>query len=121
MMGGICSRAPPKRRRKHEIQTKPTVMETAPAPRVIRFLDVDVDVATETVRRADQEVRLRHKSFQVLLYLLTNRNRLVSRDELFDAVWDGAAVTEDTLVQCVVEIRKALGDEDRKSVCRERV
>lgn len=88
-------------------------METAPAPRVIRFLDVDVDVATETVRRADQEVRLRHKSFQVLFYLLTNRNRLVSRDELFDAVWDGAAVTEDTLVQCVVEIRKALGDDPR--------
>jgi tetratricopeptide (TPR) repeat protein/DNA-binding winged helix-turn-helix (wHTH) protein len=81
---------------------------------VIRCGSVEIDIARETVHRAGLEQgRLRQKSFQVLLYLIEHRSRVVSRGELFDAVWNGLAVTDDTLVQSIVEIRKALGDDPR--------
>jgi tetratricopeptide (TPR) repeat protein/DNA-binding winged helix-turn-helix (wHTH) protein len=80
---------------------------------VIRCGDVEIDAQQECVRHGGIEQRLRQKSFQVLLYLIENRRRVVSKGELFDAIWNDAAVTEDTLVQSVVEIRKALGDDPR--------
>jgi hypothetical protein len=40
--------------------------------------------------------------------------RLVSKDELIAKVWDDVAVTEDSLTQCIADIRKAIGDEDRR-------
>jgi len=80
---------------------------------VVRCGDVEIDAQQEYVRRAGVEQRLRQKSFQVLLYLIANRHRVVPKTELFEAIWNGIAVTEDTLVQSVVEIRKALGDDPR--------
>ena len=77
------------------------------------FLDAEIDTSRETIRRGSEEYRLRQKTFQVLLYLIQNRDRVVTRDELFTSVWKDAAVTEDTLVQCIVEIRRALGDASR--------
>lgn len=56
------------------------------------------------------EIKLRPKSYQVLCYLVEHAGRLVSKDELFDAVWGQTVVTEDSLTQCLVEIRRALGD-----------
>jgi TolB-like protein/DNA-binding winged helix-turn-helix (wHTH) protein len=58
----------------------------------------------------DKEVALRPKTFAVLLYLVENPRRLVSKDELFAAVWPKVAVTDDALVQSVGELRRALGD-----------
>jgi DNA-binding winged helix-turn-helix (wHTH) protein len=57
------------------------------------------------------EVALRPKTFAVLLYLLENSGRLVSKDDLFAAVWPNLAVTDDTLVQSIGELRRALGDD----------
>ncbi len=59
------------------------------------------------------EKRLRQKTVQVLLYLAQNRDRVVTKEELLGQIWGGAAVTEDSLVQCVTDIRKALGDSAR--------
>lgn len=53
------------------------------------------------------------KTFQVLLYLLEQRERLVTKDELIESIWQNTAVTDNALVQCVVDIRKALGDDSR--------
>jgi TolB-like protein/DNA-binding winged helix-turn-helix (wHTH) protein/rhodanese-related sulfurtransferase len=55
---------------------------------------------------------LRPQCFAVLRFLLRNPSRLVTKDELMAAVWPGTVVTDDSLVQCVHEIRRALGDED---------
>jgi adenylate cyclase len=55
------------------------------------------------------EVPLRPKTFAVLDYLAENSGRLVSKDELFAAVWPDLAVTDDTLVQSIGELRRALG------------
>jgi class 3 adenylate cyclase/tetratricopeptide (TPR) repeat protein len=52
---------------------------------------------------------LRPKTFDLLTYLFQNHGRIVSRDELLEAVWPGVFVTDDSLTQCVAEIRRALG------------
>ncbi len=54
-------------------------------------------------------MHLRPQSYEVLKYLGKNNGRLVSKDELIEAVWQGRAVTDDALVQCLVEVRQALG------------
>src|SRR4051812_16550566 len=71
------------------------------------------DLGSETLRdRSGNPIVLRPQSFAVLRYLSENINRLVTKDELMEAVWPGTAVTDDSLVQCIHEIRRALCDED---------
>ncbi len=55
---------------------------------------------------------LRPKTAQVLRHLAERGGRVVSRDELIEAVWPGVFVTENGLTQCVAEIRRALGPEE---------
>lgn len=63
-----------------------------------------------------QEIKLRPKSFEVLKYLAHNSDRLVSKDELMSAVWPNTAVTDDSLVQCLIEVRRALSDSEQRIV-----
>jgi DNA-binding winged helix-turn-helix (wHTH) protein len=55
-------------------------------------------------------VQLPPKAFAVLHYLVTPPNRLVSKQELFDALWPGTVVSDAALLVCIQAIRKALGD-----------
>jgi TolB-like protein/DNA-binding winged helix-turn-helix (wHTH) protein/Tfp pilus assembly protein PilF len=57
------------------------------------------------------EIALRPKTFAVLRHLVENSGRLVPKEELFAAVWPNLAVTDDTLVQTVGELRRALADD----------
>ncbi|MBI5276620.1 MAG: winged helix-turn-helix domain-containing protein [Burkholderiales bacterium] len=57
--------------------------------------------------------RLRPRTATVLAYLVQHAGRTVGKDELMQAVWPDAIVTEDSLVQCVKEIRQALGEPGR--------
>ncbi len=76
-----------------------------------------VDFAAETLRdAAGAEIPLRAQSFAVLRHLVENAGRAVSKDELNRAVWGGLAVTDDSLVQCIRDVRRALGDESQKLV-----
>jgi TolB-like protein/DNA-binding winged helix-turn-helix (wHTH) protein/cytochrome c-type biogenesis protein CcmH/NrfG len=75
-----------------------------------RFDRFRIDPRAASLRRDDTPVPLRPKSFDVLLYLVRNRGRLISKDELFEAVWADVIVTDNSLVQCIKEIRQALGD-----------
>ncbi len=56
-------------------------------------------------------IMLRPQALAVLKVLNAKPGTLISKDELMTAVWPGIAVTDDSLVQCITEIRKALGDE----------
>ena len=76
-----------------------------------RFDQFVVDARSACLRRSDAPVPLRPQSFDVLLHLVRNRGRLVSKDELFDQVWADVVVTDNSLVQCIKEIRQALGDD----------
>lgn len=81
-----------------------------------RFLDFELDVRNACLRRGDVPVALRPKSFDVLLYLVRNRGRLVTKDELIEAVWAPVVVTENSLVQCVREAREAIGDASQSRI-----
>jgi hypothetical protein len=54
-----------------------------------------------------EALALRPQSFATLRFLVGHANRLVSKDELMQAIWQGTAVTDDSLVQCIHEIRRA--------------
>src|ERR1700674_1556471 len=69
-----------------------------------------LDVSRGCLRRGADDVRLRPKSYDVLRYLVENPGRLVSKEELIRAVWRDAFVTDNSLVQCLIEIRRALRD-----------
>ena len=87
-----------------------------PSPRqMYRVADAEVDALSGRLRRDGEECRLREQSLQVFLYLVEHRERPVTKEELTETVWRGTAVTDDALVQCIVEIRKALGDDPRRS------
>jgi TolB-like protein/Flp pilus assembly protein TadD len=62
------------------------------------------------------EVALRPKAFALLSRLVENAGRLLDRDEIMRAVWPGVVVTEDSITQCVKEIRRALGDDAQRLV-----
>lgn len=67
-------------------------------------------VRGELLDRSGRPVHLRPRAMQALEVLLAHAGRLVSRDELMAAVWPGIIVTDDSLVQCIGDIRRALGD-----------
>lgn len=56
------------------------------------------------------EIALRPKSFEVLRHLLEHAGRIVTKDVLMQAVWPDVTVGDESLAQCVSEIRRALGD-----------
>ncbi len=78
---------------------------------------VVADFARETLRDADaQLIPLRPRAFAVLRYLVGHPGRVVTKDELTAAVWPDLAVTDDSLVQCIHQIRDAIGDDARTIV-----
>src|SRR3954451_22212728 len=69
---------------------------------------LEIDYLSACLRRAGLPLQLRPKSFDVLAYLSRNRGRLVSKTELIDHIWGDIAVTENSLVQCIKDIRQVL-------------
>jgi TolB-like protein/DNA-binding winged helix-turn-helix (wHTH) protein/Flp pilus assembly protein TadD len=66
---------------------------------------------TRLLRRGVTTIPLPKRPFQVLLYLIDHRDRLVSRAELLDLFWEGRDVYDVTLTKCVGKIRRALGED----------
>lgn len=84
--------------------------------RVLRFDRFALDLTRGCLRDGDQEIALRPKPFEVLRYLAENAGRLVTKEELFDAVWRGITVTDASIAQCIRELRIKLGDADRSLI-----
>jgi len=80
---------------------------------MLQFAGYTLDIARNLLRTADREVALRPKSFEVLRYLVENPDRLVTKEELFKAIWPNVVVTDESLVHCVSEVRQAIGDDDQ--------
>src|SRR5581483_6397645 len=80
------------------------------------FLEFTLDSAAERLVRGNSEIKLRPKSFQVLLYLVSRPGRLVTREELLRAVWGDVAVTDESITKCIADIRKALADDSQEIV-----
>lgn len=77
------------------------------------FGDCILDTQLYVLRRAGREVRLRPKVFQVLMYLIMSRERVVPRSELCAHVWPGQFVSDTTLESTMRAVRQALGDTGR--------
>src|SRR5215470_14513765 len=77
---------------------------------MFQFGEHSLDVVRGCLRTADREIELRPKSFEVLRYLVENADRLVTKDELIRTVWPNVVVTDESLMQCVSEVRHALTD-----------
>lgn len=80
---------------------------------VYEFGDVRVDMGRMAALRGDAAIPLEPKAFDVLVHLIEHRDRLVTKDELLDAVWPGTFVTPNVLTRAVAQIRKVLGDESQ--------
>src|SRR3989449_6360413 len=80
------------------------------------FDEFTLDLTRGCLLHGQEEIKLRPKSFEVLKYLVENNGRLISKDELIHAVWVETAVTDDSLVQCLKDIRHALRDEAQQII-----
>jgi len=75
-----------------------------------RFGQFVLDPAKRTLSRADSPVFLNPRAMDVLIFLAQNPNRLVTKEELLDAVWGDAFVEEGNLTQSISNVRKVLSD-----------
>ncbi len=73
-----------------------------------------MDVARGCVLKAGEEIKLRPKVYETLKYLVEHPGRLIGKPELMQAVWPDAFVTDDSLVQCTLELRRALDDRSQQ-------
>jgi adenylate cyclase len=83
---------------------------TSPFMGKVRFGCCVLDDGRGTLKAPDgTETVLRPKTLDLLRLMLRNSGRVVARQEILDAVWPNLFVTDDSITQCVVEIRKAMG------------
>src|SRR6202167_6865468 len=80
-----------------------------------RFGQFVLDPARRTLSRADSPVSLTPKAFDVLLFLVQNPNRLITKEELISAVWAGSFVEDGNLTQNIFLLRKALAQKSEDS------
>ncbi|TNJ35795.1 CadC-family transcriptional regulator [Arenimonas terrae] len=74
------------------------------------FADVALDPDRRELTRRGQPVPIGPQVFDLLLYLVQHRDRVVGKDELLDAVWQGRIVSESTITSHLNAVRKAIGD-----------
>jgi predicted ATPase/DNA-binding winged helix-turn-helix (wHTH) protein len=83
-------------------------LETSPLN--YQFGEFTLDLVRGCVFRSGEEIKLRPKVFEALKYLVEHPGRLIGKQELMQAVWPDVFVTDDSLVQCTLELRRALDD-----------
>jgi DNA-binding winged helix-turn-helix (wHTH) protein/Tol biopolymer transport system component len=80
---------------------------------VFRFADVEVREREFSLIKAGEVLPVEPKAFRVLLILLRNPQKLITKEELLNAVWGDAAVTENSLTRSIALLRRLLGDDTR--------
>jgi TolB-like protein len=74
------------------------------------FEDCSLDTARRELRRGSALVALQPQVFDILVYLVQNRDRVVSKDDIFQSVWGGRVVSESALTSRITAVRKAIDD-----------
>ena len=94
---------------------KRNAMETVPAVTAYRFAGFVLDISRGTlVNAAGMEVPLRRQSFELLRILVENAGRLLNRDSINQGIWGEIVVSDDSITQCIGDIRRALGGEAQR-------
>lgn len=84
---------------------------------VFRFAGFELDPPRAELRGPGGEaIKLRPKTFEMLRLFANNAGRVVSKRELLDAIWPNVNVGDDSLFQCIRELRAALGDDQRQTI-----
>jgi len=78
---------------------------------VFRFADVEVHEREFRLIKAGEVLPVEPKAFRVLLFLLRNPQKLITKEELLNAVWSDAAVSENSLTRAIALLRRLLGDD----------
>src|SRR5215204_3622926 len=76
----------------------------------IRFAEFELDTSKRLLRHEGKTLALNAKAFDLLVYLAENAGRVVSKDEILDAVWENRYVEEANLKVQISALRKALGE-----------
>ena len=79
-------------------------------PVIYEFANYSLDLARRELRCDGQSIHVEPQTLDVLQFLLVNRERVVSKDDLIAAVWKGRIVSESTLSSSITTVRKAVGD-----------
>ena len=77
----------------------------------LEFAGHVLDLRQGRLRKGGLDVALRRKSLSLLTYLVQNPGRVLGKDELVAAIWPDVEVSDDSLTQCMKDIRKALGSD----------
>lgn len=77
---------------------------------IYTFGDCVLDLAAHSLHHAGQPVHLRPKVFQLIAYLLTHRDRVITKQELSKLVWPGQFISDTTLETTIGTARRAIGD-----------
>lgn len=78
---------------------------------IYTFDNFNLDLTRGCLLREGEEIKLRPQTFATLKFLVENRGRLLSKDELIKAVWPEWNASDNQLARCLSEVRQALGDE----------
>jgi DNA-binding winged helix-turn-helix (wHTH) protein len=82
-----------------------------------RFGSFVLDLEQEALLASDgKELPLRPKSFALLRLFVENAGRLLSHDMILEALWPNVSVTENSVTQCIHDIRRALGSEADRTI-----
>jgi TolB-like protein len=91
------------------VMAAPTPLKTS----LFRFASCEVDLDRREVRRQGIPIPAERKAFDLLVYLIENRNRSIHKNEIQQAIWEGATVSDAALTRCVMKARRLVGDDSR--------
>src|SRR5215510_15044120 len=80
------------------------------------FYNFTLDLTRGCLLHDGEEIKLRPQTFATLIFLVENRGRLISKDELIKAVWPEWNASDNQLARCLSEVRHALGDDKQHYV-----
>ena len=75
-----------------------------------RFAEFEIDLGQQELRQFGEPVHIEPQVFDLIVHLVRNNDRVVSKDELFETIWNGRIVSEATLSSRINAARRALGD-----------
>jgi len=86
------------------------VREQVESAVLYRFADIEIDTIRQELRRDGASIHIEPQVFDVIVHLVRNRHRVVSKDDLIEAIWNGRAISEAALSSRINAARRALGD-----------
>jgi hypothetical protein len=76
----------------------------------MKFDDIDIDPTQYELRRGGELVSVEPKVFDLINFLASNANRLITKDELIEEIWDGRIVSDAALSTAIKSARRAMGE-----------